>query len=182
MSFFCGKRSQWWQQINNLCKRAKLWPGATPYQKISIKSWPKINERPTIQFLESSYEDCNVIFVDAPSGTGKCFIINAILKNIHSLGKIALGTVSSGIAAICFRALSRSLLTVICKTSQLQISNVVLTWLKYSGIQLLLWLMKHQWNQCTKQWISHFKTLRKLSSVWELSPHFSMEILDRYSL
>ena len=41
----------------------------------------------------------NIIFLDAPGGTGKSFVINTILKKIHSGGKIALATVSSGIAA-----------------------------------------------------------------------------------
>ena len=41
----------------------------------------------------------NIIFLDAPGGTGKSFVINAILKHIRSEGKIALATASSGIAA-----------------------------------------------------------------------------------
>ena len=39
------------------------------------------------------------IFLDAPGGTGKSFVINTILKKIRSGGKIALATASSGIAA-----------------------------------------------------------------------------------
>lgn len=39
-----------------------------------------------------------MIFWDVPGGTGKSFVINAILKKIRSLGKIALATASSGIA------------------------------------------------------------------------------------
>ena len=41
----------------------------------------------------------NVMFLDAPGGTGKTFIINLILTKIRSTGKIALATASSGIAA-----------------------------------------------------------------------------------
>ena len=41
----------------------------------------------------------NMIFLDAPGGTGKSFVINTILKKIRSEGKIALATASSGIAA-----------------------------------------------------------------------------------
>jgi ATP-dependent DNA helicase PIF1 len=41
----------------------------------------------------------NMIFLDAPGGTGKSFVINTILKKIRSGGKIVLATASSGIAA-----------------------------------------------------------------------------------
>ena len=41
----------------------------------------------------------NIIFLDAPEGTGKSFVINTILKKIRSGGKIALATASSRIAA-----------------------------------------------------------------------------------
>ena len=40
-----------------------------------------------------------VLFLDAPGGTGKTFLINLILAKIRSEGKIALATASSGIAA-----------------------------------------------------------------------------------
>ena len=40
-----------------------------------------------------------VVFLDAPGGTGKTFLINLILARIRSEGKIALATASSGIAA-----------------------------------------------------------------------------------
>jgi len=41
----------------------------------------------------------NIIFLDAPGGTGKSYVMNAILKKIRSGSKIALATASSGIAA-----------------------------------------------------------------------------------
>jgi len=40
-----------------------------------------------------------LMFLDAPGGTGKTFLINLILARIRSEGKIALATASSGIAA-----------------------------------------------------------------------------------
>ena len=40
-----------------------------------------------------------MLFLDAPGGTGNTFIINLILAKLHSEGKIALATASSGIAA-----------------------------------------------------------------------------------
>ena len=41
-----------------------------------------------------------ILFLDAPGGTGKTFLINFILAKLRSEGKIALATASSGIAAI----------------------------------------------------------------------------------
>jgi len=41
-----------------------------------------------------------VIFLDAPGGTSKTFLINLILAKIRSEDKIALATASSGIAAM----------------------------------------------------------------------------------
>ena len=40
-----------------------------------------------------------ILFLDAPGGTGKTFLINLILAKLRSEGKIALATASSGIAA-----------------------------------------------------------------------------------
>lgn len=40
-----------------------------------------------------------IIFLDAPGGTGKTFLINVILASIRSQGKIAISCASSGIAA-----------------------------------------------------------------------------------
>ena len=40
-----------------------------------------------------------LLFLDAPGGTGKTFLVNLILARIRSEGKIALATASSGIAA-----------------------------------------------------------------------------------
>ena len=40
-----------------------------------------------------------IVFLDAPGGTGKTFLINLILAKLRSEGKIALATASSGIAA-----------------------------------------------------------------------------------
>ena len=40
-----------------------------------------------------------MLFLDAPGGTGKTFVINLILAKLRSEGKIALATASSGIAA-----------------------------------------------------------------------------------
>ena len=41
----------------------------------------------------------NIMFLDAPGGTGKTYLINLILYKIRSQGKIVLATASSGIAA-----------------------------------------------------------------------------------
>ena len=38
-------------------------------------------------------------FLDAPGGTGKTFLINLLLAQIRSSGKVALAVASSGIAA-----------------------------------------------------------------------------------
>ena len=43
--------------------------------------------------------DGGMLFLDAPGGTGKTFLINIILATLRSEGKIALATASSGIAA-----------------------------------------------------------------------------------
>uniref|UniRef100_UPI00358F223C ATP-dependent DNA helicase pif1-like n=1 Tax=Myxine glutinosa TaxID=7769 RepID=UPI00358F223C len=49
--------------------------------------------------INNGNKSSNIIFLDAPGGTGKSFVINTILKKIRSRGKIALATASSGIAA-----------------------------------------------------------------------------------
>ena len=49
-----------------------------------------------------SMVDCGqggIVFVDAPGGTGKTFLMNLILSTVRSHGHIALATASSGIAA-----------------------------------------------------------------------------------
>ena len=43
--------------------------------------------------------DGGMLFLDAPGGTGKTFLINIILAKLRTEGKIALATASSGIAA-----------------------------------------------------------------------------------
>ena len=40
-----------------------------------------------------------MIFLDAPGGTGKTFVINLIVKKLILLNKIVIATASSGIAA-----------------------------------------------------------------------------------
>ena len=40
-----------------------------------------------------------MVFVDAPGGTGKTYLMNLILSTVRSHGHIALATASSGIAA-----------------------------------------------------------------------------------
>ena len=49
-------------------------------------------------FRDESNEG-GMLFLDAPGGTGKTFLINLILPKLQSQGKIALVTASSGIAA-----------------------------------------------------------------------------------
>ena len=44
--------------------------------------------------------EVRILFLDAPGGTGKTFLINLILAKIRSEGKKASATASSGIAAI----------------------------------------------------------------------------------
>ena len=46
-----------------------------------------------------THEGKNIIFLDAPGGTGKTFLINTILKQVRSQGKVAIATATSGIAA-----------------------------------------------------------------------------------
>ncbi|GBL69568.1 hypothetical protein AVEN_32798-1 [Araneus ventricosus] len=43
-----------------------------------------------------------ILFLDAPGGTGKTFLINLILAEIRSKRHIALSVTSSGIASILF--------------------------------------------------------------------------------
>ena len=43
-------------------------------------------------------DDGGMLFLDAPGGTGKTFLINLILAKLRSEGKIALATASIGIA------------------------------------------------------------------------------------
>ena len=58
-----------------------------------------------LQLLQNENEENNnsqqrnLMFLDAPGGTGKTFVINLILAKIRSMGKIVLATASSGIAA-----------------------------------------------------------------------------------
>ena len=44
-------------------------------------------------------DEGGMLFLDAPGGTGKTFLINLILTKLRSEGKIALANASSGIAA-----------------------------------------------------------------------------------
>ena len=44
-------------------------------------------------------DEGGILFLDAPGGTGKMFLINLILSKLRSESKIALVTASSGIAA-----------------------------------------------------------------------------------
>ena len=44
-------------------------------------------------------DEGGILFLDAPGGTGKTFLINLILAQLRLEGKIALATASSGIAA-----------------------------------------------------------------------------------
>ena len=44
-------------------------------------------------------DEGGMLFLDAPGGTGKTFLINLILAKLCSKGKIALATASSKIAA-----------------------------------------------------------------------------------
>ena len=44
-------------------------------------------------------DEGGMLFLDAPGGIGKTFLINLILAKLQSEGKIALATASSGIAA-----------------------------------------------------------------------------------
>ena len=46
-----------------------------------------------------AYAGRNIIFLDAPGGTGKTFLINSVLKRLRSQGKVAIATATSGIAA-----------------------------------------------------------------------------------
>ena len=41
----------------------------------------------------------NVIFLEAPAGTGKTLVLNALLDAVHATGMVALAVASSGIAA-----------------------------------------------------------------------------------
>ena len=44
-------------------------------------------------------KESGLIFLDAPGGTGKTFVINLIVKKLTLLQKIVIATASSGIAA-----------------------------------------------------------------------------------
>ena len=44
-------------------------------------------------------DEGGMLFLDAPDGTGKTFLINLIVAKLRSEGKIALATASSGITA-----------------------------------------------------------------------------------
>jgi len=53
----------------------------------------------TIMDAHSSTQACKVYFVDAPGGTGKTFVFNAILAAIRGEGKVAIAVASSAIAS-----------------------------------------------------------------------------------
>lgn len=44
-------------------------------------------------------DEGGILFIDAPGGTGKTFLLNLLLAKIRARGDIALATASSGIAA-----------------------------------------------------------------------------------
>ena len=52
-------------------------------------------------FVSSMLEDSNsaVLFLDAPGGTGKTFLLNLLLAKVRQCGQIAIAMASSGIAA-----------------------------------------------------------------------------------
>ena len=69
-----------------------------------------VNERvPTLTEDQSVAYECILgrvaegtgcmVFLDAPGGTGKTYVINLLLAQIRSTGSIALAVASSGIAA-----------------------------------------------------------------------------------
>ncbi|KAL8616951.1 hypothetical protein ACOMHN_041869 [Nucella lapillus] len=66
----------------------------TPDQRSVFDDFMKMVEN-----IEDNSCRQNMMFVDAPGGTGKTFIINLILAAVRSTGRIALATASSGIAA-----------------------------------------------------------------------------------
>ena len=62
---------------------------------LTADQWEVYN---TFCSMIESNEGC-MLFLDAPGGTGKTFLINLILAKLRSESKIALATASSGIAA-----------------------------------------------------------------------------------
>ncbi|KAL8618647.1 hypothetical protein ACOMHN_048823 [Nucella lapillus] len=66
----------------------------TPDQRSAFDDFMKMVEN-----IEDNGCRQNMMFIDAPGGTGKTFIINLILAAVRSTGRIALATASSGIAA-----------------------------------------------------------------------------------
>ncbi|KAI6647770.1 hypothetical protein LOD99_8485 [Oopsacas minuta] len=101
-----------------------------------------------------------IIFLDAPGGTGKTFLINLILAKFRSQNKIALAVASSGIAATLLEggrtAHSTFKLPLNLTHEDTPICNIK----KGSGIATVLeWCHLIVWDECT---MSHKKAFEAL--------------------
>ena len=67
----------------------------TPEQSTIFRDFISI----VVNHENSILNDKNMLFLDAPGGTGKTFVINSILAAIRGEVKIVLATSTSGIAA-----------------------------------------------------------------------------------
>lgn len=93
---------------NNLIYDNREMLRETQYDKNTLKSYVEQNEKLLIDDQQYAYTtimeqmsngDGGIIFLDAPGGTGKTFLLNLILAKIRSQDKIAIAVASSGIAA-----------------------------------------------------------------------------------
>ena len=66
-----------------------LQEGLTSDQRMIYESVLKVAEN---GIIAENDKTSNMIFLDAPGGTGKGYVINTVLKKIRSSGKIALAT------------------------------------------------------------------------------------------
>lgn len=78
------------------------------YNMVELRSYVEVNERLLTNDQKTAYETIlhninnnngGIIFLDAPGGTGKTFLLNLILAKIRSQNEVAVAVASSGIAS-----------------------------------------------------------------------------------
>lgn len=93
---------------NNDCYTNRDLMRETQYDVSKLKAYIDKNEKLLVEDQRHAYNTImqrissgngGIIFIDAPGGTGKTFLLNLILAKIRSQRKIALAVASSGIAA-----------------------------------------------------------------------------------
>lgn len=78
------------------------------YNMVDLRNYVEVNERLLTNDQRTAYgtilqninnNNGGIIFLDAPGGTGKTFLLNLILAKIRSQNEVAVAVASSGIAS-----------------------------------------------------------------------------------